>query len=44
MINYNCFAEVSESMRDFIIKIKKQHRVVDIEKGIKVSELLLYIL
>jgi hypothetical protein len=44
MINYNCFTEVSESIRDFIIKIKKQYRIVDIEKEIEVSKLLLHVL
>ena len=38
MINHNCFTEVSEGMRDSIIKAKKQHRVVDMEEGIEVSE------
>ena len=43
MINCNCFTEVLENIRDFIIKIKKQHKVVDIEKEIEVSELLSHV-
>jgi dihydrodipicolinate synthase/N-acetylneuraminate lyase len=38
IINYNCFTEVSKSMRDSIIKTKKQHRVVDMKEEIEVSE------